>query len=377
MKSTPSTIKALIGDMFATEMQTIVNTVNCHGIMGKGIALLFKKKYPDMFEDYAERCERGEVRLGEPYHYKDLAGSSIVNFPTKGHWRAATRLEDVEAGLDYFVKHFRNWGITSVAFPPLGCGNGGLEWATVGPLMYSKLRGIGIPVELYAPFGTPGSQLKDEFLGADQQLEFGVKGRRREKLRPEWAALVEVLYELEKQPYAHPVGRTIFQKICYVLTKQGVETGFEFERNSYGPFADEVKEAINVLANNNWVIEQQLGRMTALRVGPEYAKARAKLAEDLKPFRRKIDKTVDLFSRVKNTEQAEEVASVIFAVQSLKRERKPEEVSEADVFQYLLDWKKLWKKDEAKQESLIEAIRNLEILGWLRLQYSESMPEPT
>jgi hypothetical protein len=117
--------------------------------------------------------------------------------------------------------------------------------------------------------------------------------------------------------------------------------------------------------------------MTALRVGPEYAKARAKLAEDLKPFRRKIDKTVDLFSRVKNTEQAEEVASVIFAVQSLKREQKPEEVSEADVFQYILDWKKLWKKDEAKQESLIEAIRNLEILGWLRLQYSESMPEPT
>jgi O-acetyl-ADP-ribose deacetylase (regulator of RNase III)/uncharacterized protein YwgA len=377
MKSTPSTIKTLIGDMFATESQTIVNTVNCVGIMGKGIAQIFKKEYPDMFEDYAERCERGEVRLGEPYHYKDLAGVSIVNFPTKGHWRAATRLEDVEAGLDYFVRHFRKWGITSVAFPPLGCGNGGLEWATVGPLMYSKLRGIGIPVELYAPFGTPGSQLKEEFLGADQQMEFGVKGRRREKLRPEWAALVEVLYELEKQPYAHPVGRTIFQKICFVLTKQGVETGFQFERNSYGPFADEVKEAINVLANNNWVIEQQLGRMTALRVGPEYAKARAKLADDLKPFRRKIDKTVDLFSRVKNTEQAEEVASVIFAVQSLKCERKPEEVSEADVFQYLLDWKKLWKKDEAKQESLIEAIRNLEILGWLRLKYSESMPEPT
>lgn len=376
MKSTPSTIRALIGDMFATEMQTIVNTVNCVGIMGKGIAQIFKKEYPDMFEDYAERCERGEVRLGEPYHYKDLAGASIVNFPTKDHWRAATRLEDVEAGLDYFVRHFRNWGITSIAFPPLGCGNGGLEWSTVGPLMYSKLRGIGIPVDLYAPYGTPGSQLKEEFLAADQQLEFGVKGRRREKLRPEWAALVEVLYELEKQPYANPVGRTIFQKICYVLTKQGVDTGFEFERNSYGPFADEVKEAINVLANNNWVTEQQLGRMTALRVGPEYAKARAKLADDLKPFRRKINKTVDLFSRVKNTEQAEEVASVIFAVQSLKSERKPEEVSEADVFQYLLDWKKLWKKDEAKQESLIEAIRNLEILGWLRLQYSESMPEP-
>ena len=266
MKTSPPTLKALIGDMFASDMQTIVNTVNCVGIMGKGIAQIFKKEYPAMFEDYARRCARGEVRLGEPYHYQDRAGCSIVNFPTKGHWRAATRLQDVESGLDYFVKRFRSWGITSVAFPPLGCGNGGLEWATVGPLMYSKLRRIGVPVELYAPYGTPASQLSHEFLGANQQMEFEVKGRRREKLRPEWAALVEVLYELEQQPYANPVGRVIFQKICYILTKQGVDTGFQFERNSYGPFADEVKEAISVLANNNWVMEQQLGRMTALRV---------------------------------------------------------------------------------------------------------------
>lgn len=376
MKSTPPTIKALIGDMFASDMQTIVNTVNCVGIMGKGIAQIFKKEYPAMFKDYADRCARGEVRLGQSYHYKDLTGVSIVNFPTKGHWRAATRLDDVEAGLDYFVKHFRAWGITSVAFPPLGCGNGGLEWSSVGPLMYAKLKGIGIPVKIYAPFGTPGHQLKEEFLGADQQMEFSIKGRRREKLRPEWAALVEVLYELEQQPYANPVGRTIFQKICYILTKQGVDTGFQFERNSYGPFAEEVKEAINVLANNNWVMEQQLGKMTALRVGPEYSKARGLLAEELKPFQRKIDKTVDLFSRIKNTDQAEEVATVIFAVQNLKQEKKPNEVSEADLFNYILEWKKLWKKDESKQQSIAEAIRNLEMLGWVKLRFSESLPVP-
>ena len=376
MKTTPPTIKAFIGDMFASDMQTIVNTVNCVGIMGKGIAQIFKKQYPDMFEDYADRCARGEVRLGEPYHYKDLTGISIVNFPTKGHWRAATRLDDVEAGLDYFVKHFRAWGITSVAFPPLGCGNGGLEWATVGPLMYYKLKGLEIPVELYAPFGTPSIQLKEEFLGADQQMEFSVKGRQREKLRPEWAALVEVLYELEQQPYTNPVGRTIFQKICYILTKQGVNTGFQFERSSYGLFAGEVQGAINVLANNNWVMEQQLGKMTALRVGPEFAKARVKLAEKLKPFHRKIDKTVDLFSRIKNTDQAEEVTTVIFAVQRLKQERKPEEVSEADLFDYILEWKKAWKTDESKQHSLAEAIRNLEMLGWVKLRFSESLPAP-
>jgi Cdc6-like AAA superfamily ATPase len=100
------------------------------------------------------------------------------------------------------------------------------------------------------------------------------------------------------------------------------------------------------------------------------------IAEELKPFQRKIDKTVDLFSRIKNTDQAEEVATVIFAVQNLKQERKPEEVSEADLFNYILEWKKLWKKDESKQESLVEAIRNLEMLGWVKLRFSESLPVP-
>ena len=367
-------IKALIGDMFTSKMQTIVNTVNCVGIMGKGIAELFKKKYPEMFADYAERCGRGEVRLGKPYLYTDLGGTSIVNFPTKGHWRAATRLADVERGLDYFVEHYKSWGITSVAFPPLGCGNGGLEWSMVGPLMYYKLKGLGIPVEIYAPFGTPTAQLKEEFLRAEQQIEFLVKGRRREKLRPEWAALVEVLCQLEKQPYANPVGRVIFQKICYLLTRQGLDTGFRFKRGSYGPFADEVTEAINVMANNNWIIEQQLGRMTTLKVGPRFAQDRAKFAEELKTFARKIEKTVDLFSRIKNTDQAEEVATVIFAVQSLKQEREPDQVSEVDLFHYILEWKKLWKKDVGKQNSLAEAIRNLEMLGWVKLRFSESLP---
>ncbi len=370
-------IKALIGNIFTSEMKTLVNTVNCVGVMGKGIAQLFKKEYPSMFEEYAVRCDRDQVVLGEPYYYSDLAGSSIVNFPTKGHWRASTRLEDVEAGLDYFVAHFRGWGVSSAAFPPLGCGNGGLAWATVGPMMYSKLHQLEIPIELYAPYGTPAMQLTEEFLSAPLQNELFTTGERREKLRPEWAALVEVLYELEQQRYATPVGRTIFQKICYVLTKQGVDTGFQFKRNSYGPFADEVKETISVLANKNWLSETQLGHMTALRVGPRYENDRKFYRESIDPYRRKITKTVDLFSRIKNTNQAEEVATVIFSVQDLKKKRVPDEVTEQDLFDYILDWKKAWSKDEAKRTELADTIRNLEMLGWVKLKYSDSLPVPT
>jgi hypothetical protein len=100
-------LKALIGDMFASQAQTLVNTVNCVGVMGKGVALEFKKRFPAMFDDYLARCGRKQVRLGEPYLYRDLGGAMVVNFPTKDHWRSSSRLADIEvrAGLFCAERH--------------------------------------------------------------------------------------------------------------------------------------------------------------------------------------------------------------------------------------------------------------------------------
>jgi uncharacterized protein YwgA len=255
----------------------------------------------------------------------------------------------------------------------LGCGNGGLSWEEVGPLMYNKLRGLNFDVEVYAPYGTPKSQLEESFLGGPSQLELGGKGRKYEKLNPEWVVLMEVLRELEKQPYANPVGRTIFQKICYVVTEMGVQTGFKFDKGSYGPFADEVKLALHDFANRNWLHEERLGQMIALRVGSHYEKERAKYEEILKRHERKILKTVDLFSRIKNTEQAEEVLTVLFASRQLKSRNPQQEVAEKDLYEYILNWKKTWRTDE-KKHALASAIRNLVMLGWMRLQFSDSLP---
>lgn len=366
--------KALIGDLFATKAQTRVNTVNCVGVMGKGVAQGYKLRYPAMFEDYAERCERKQVHLGEPYLYRDRTGVLIVNFPTKDHWRSSSRLVDVEHGLDYFVQHYAEWGVKSVAFPPLGCGNGGLSWEEVGPLIYGKLRQLGIEVEVYAPYGTPKSQLEEAFLSGPSQMELEGRGRKLEKLNPEWVVLMEILRELEQQPYANPVGRTIFQKICYVVTEMGVQTGFQFGKGSYGPFADEVKLALHDFANRNWLQEERLGQMIALRVGPQYEKERSKYVAIIQRYERKIAKTVDLFSRIKNTEQAEEVLTVLFASRQLKRDKPQSEVAEQDLYEYILDWKKAWRTDE-KEQAVASAIRNLVMLGWMRLQFSESLPD--
>lgn len=369
-----ATFKIQIGDLLASPAQTLVNTVNCVGVMGKGVALEFKKRFPAMFDDYVRRCELKQVRLGEPYLYRTPSGAQIVNFPTKDHWRSPSRLKDIERGLDYLAAHAPEWGITSLALPPLGCGNGGLEWREVGPLIHHKLRHLPIEIELYAPYGTPKSELTVEFLSAPAQTTLLDKGRRFEKLNPEWVALMEILRDLQAQPYANPVGRVIFQKICYVVTEMGVGTGFQFGKGSYGPFADDVKLALHDFANRNWLQEKQLGRMIALHTGPQYEKDRAKFAEVIERHRKRIDKVVDLFSRIKSTEQAEEVVTALYAIRELKAGKPAAAVTEQQVLDFILDWKKSWNTDE-KRLAVAAAIRNLVLLSWARIELSEALDE--
>ena len=144
-------VDLVTGDLFDSEAQTLVNAVNCAGVMGKGIALAFKRRYPAMFADYVARCKDGRVRLGEPYLYRGESLPWVLNFPTKNHWRSAAKLEDIVAGLAYLEAHYRVWGITSLAIPALGCGAGRLAWDVVGPVLHDALGRLDIPAELYAP----------------------------------------------------------------------------------------------------------------------------------------------------------------------------------------------------------------------------------
>jgi len=153
------------GSVLDSDAQTLVNTVNCAGVMGKGVALEFKKCFPDMYEEYAAKCGRGEVRPGMPYLFKphdeqlDLFTPRrrpwVLNFPTKRHWRARSKLEDIVEGLRYLEQHYAEWGIQSLAVPPLGCGNGRLAWEEVGPILDRYFSRFDIPVTVYVPKGTP------------------------------------------------------------------------------------------------------------------------------------------------------------------------------------------------------------------------------
>ena len=153
-------IETAKGNLLQAPAEALVNTVNTVGVMGRGIALQFKQVYPRMFRAYEAACKAGKVRLGKMNIF-DLGGLNggprwIINFPTKGHWRTKSQLKDIDAGLADLVATIQRLGIGSIAIPPLGCGNGGLNWSEVRPRIESALAELPeVRVLLYSPAGVP------------------------------------------------------------------------------------------------------------------------------------------------------------------------------------------------------------------------------
>ena len=367
-------MKILVGDILQSKAQTLINTVNCVGIMGKGIALEFKKKFPEMFQDYVERCERKEVKPGVPYVYKTLFPPQIVNFPTKDHWKSVSRITHIESGLQLLVSQYKSWGITSLAIPPLGCGNGQLEWKAVGPLIYQYASQMTIPIELYAPYGTPPRELTVEFLSQRSSATEHRNGRTvQSTINPAWVALVEILHRIEAQPYHWPTGRTIFQKLAYVATRQGLPTGFVYQKGSFGPFSENLKNAEAKLVNSNLLQEERHGQMFLVKTGPNFERVRKDFQASLNKWMSIIEKTTDLFLRV-NTDQAEVIATVMFAADALKTDKRglPTEI---EVFEAVQNWKQK-RRPPLDESTVASTIRNLGMLRWLDVKPDAALRVP-
>lgn len=139
------------GNIFESPAQTLVNTVNTVGAMGKGIAKEFKRLFPTMFKEYQTLCEDGKIKMGVLWMYR-TPHKAVLNFPTKTHWRQPSTIKFIKTGLTRFVDTYEDLRITSIAFPRLGCGNGELDWEVVKPLMQSYLTGLPIDIYIYEKF---------------------------------------------------------------------------------------------------------------------------------------------------------------------------------------------------------------------------------
>ncbi len=226
------------GNLLEADAEALVNTVNTVGVMGKGIALMFKERFPENFRAYAAACKSGEVQLGRMFvtENKQLDGPRwIVNFPTKDHWRSRTRLEWIESGIEDLVHFIADHGIRSIAVPPLGCGNGGLDWQNVKPLLEAALTDIeGLDATIYEP--TPRYQNVAKKAGV-------------ERLTPARA----LVGEMTRRYSALGLGCTVLevQKVAWFIARGAVATGVEdplelsFAQHIYGPYSDQLRHLLD------------------------------------------------------------------------------------------------------------------------------------
>jgi O-acetyl-ADP-ribose deacetylase (regulator of RNase III)/uncharacterized protein YwgA len=228
-------IQYLIGNIFESKAEALVNTVNTVGVMGKGIALQYKKAFPHNYKVYSKACKDGEIQIGKLLVVKDQNISTgdkwIINFPTKTDWRKPSQYSYVEEGLDTLVKLIEEYGINSIAIPPLGAGNGGLEWEKVKKIIERKLKDTQVSVLVYEPSDHIKEEMKKE----------------RVKLTPARALLLYILYDLVGQ--GEYVSEFSSEKICYFLQRFGAQKYFnlDFKPNFYGPYSGKVRFVLNAL----------------------------------------------------------------------------------------------------------------------------------
>lgn len=234
-------VKFKSGDLFSDKSEALVNTVNCVGVMGKGVAYEFKHRWPENYKAYKKLCDAKSLKPGQIFIFEltNLFGKCepkfIVNFPTKDHWRSKSKIEYISDGLNALISDIKKYKIKSIALPPLGCGNGGLDWSIVRPMMFEKLSELDeVDVSIYGPL-----------LESDdpEYVEPGLKMTRGR------AAFLKAIAALEFS-FDGALDRLSLQKIAYFLQALGVQLNLNFNRNLYGPYSDALKRAIVVLEEN-------------------------------------------------------------------------------------------------------------------------------
>jgi O-acetyl-ADP-ribose deacetylase (regulator of RNase III) len=224
------------GNLLRADAEALVNTVNCVGVMGKGVALQFKQAFPQNFRAYEQACRKKLVRPGSMFIVPTLAAGNpkyIINFPTKVHWKGKSKLEYIDSGLVALVEDVRRLGIRSIAVPPLGCGNGGLDWREVEPRIRAALAQVpDVMALVYEPDGAP-------------MVSDMVVATERPRLTRARALLIRLLGLYRREGYKSTLLEV--QKLAYFLQEAGEPMHLNFVKHTYGPYADNLNHVLQRL----------------------------------------------------------------------------------------------------------------------------------
>ncbi len=226
------------GDILREEAEALVNTVNCVGVMGRGIALQFKNAFPENFKAYAAACKNKEVKPGRMFVFETGQLTNpryIINFPTKRHWRGKSRMEDIEAGLKALADTIQRYNIHSIAIPPLGSGLGELDWVEVRPRIEASLQPLTeVRILLYEPHGAPATEKM-------------VHSREAPTMTAGRAALIELMSRYLAGLLDPSVTLLEVHKLMYLMQEAGEPLRLKYRKGSYGPYAENLRHVLNAI----------------------------------------------------------------------------------------------------------------------------------
>lgn len=326
------------GDIFQADAEALINTVNCVGVMGRGLALQFKHAFPENFKAYAAACKRDEVRPGQMFVFDtgQLSGPRyIINFPTKRHWRGKSRMEDIEAGLQALVEIIRQNNISSIAIPPLGSGLGGLKWEEVRLRIEAALQPLeDVKVVIYEPAGAPAP----ENMIHKREVPAMTAGR---------AALVELMRRYLGGMLDPVVTLLEVHKLMYFMQEAGEPLRLKYKKAPYGPYAENLRHVLNVIeghlvsgyADGGDAPEKQLTLMPGaaeqasdfLQRSPETSARFDKVADLVEgfesPFGLELLSTVHWVMKHNTTSSVDDVVRQTYAWGERKQQFSPRQIS--------------------------------------------------
>jgi O-acetyl-ADP-ribose deacetylase (regulator of RNase III)/uncharacterized protein YwgA len=353
------------GNIFDSKAQTLVNTVNCVGVMGKGLAKEFKDRFPIMFKQYQQACRRKKIRSGAPFLYRELH-RNILCVPTKDNWKEPSKYEFIEAGLKAIRENYEKWDIKSLAVPPLGCGLGGLDWNKVKKIIIQFLDDLPIDIEVYEPAPT------------NKKIDRQAKKRVVQKVNVTLPlTLVGEIVRLVRMRISEDarLGKLLMQKFAFFTQCAGAPIHLRFDKYKFGPYDHRLNYMIERLeglyirdysTSWNWSDLHMLDEKAWLETIKKFK-------NELTTYRKAILAAIDLLAN-RSLEDVELLATAMYGWSRLVS--SGEIGNEREVIDYIKQWSKE-KQDKFDNEQISKALEILTDYGWLGPSQSETEQQVT